>query len=33
MLFPIHTDSPESYKNVTDKITIVEEAKTYNLSI
>ena len=32
MLFPIHTESPESYKKVTDKITIVQEAKKYDLS-
>ena len=31
MLFPIHTVHPESYKKVTDKITIVEEAKKYDL--
>ena len=31
MLFPIHTVHPESYKKVTDKITIVEEAKRYEL--
>ena len=32
MLFPIHTESPESYKKVTDKITIVQEGKKYNIS-
>ena len=32
MLYPIHTTHPELYKNVTDKITIVEEIKTYNLT-
>ena len=31
MLFPIHTVHPESYKKVTDKITIVKEAKRYEL--
>ena len=31
MLFPIHTVHPESYKNVTDKMTIVLESKKYNL--
>jgi len=31
MLFPIHTVSPESYKNVTDKMTIVKESTKYNL--
>lgn len=32
MLYPIHTTHSELYKNVTDKITIVEEAKTYHLT-
>ena len=32
MLFPIHTVHPESYKNVTDKITIVKEGMTYQIS-
>ena len=32
MLFPIHTEHPDSYKKVTDKITIVQEAKKYELS-
>jgi ribonuclease J len=31
MLFPIHTESPESYKKVTEKLTIVQEAKKYEL--
>ena len=31
MLFPIHTVHPESYKNVTDKMTIVQESTKYNL--
>ena len=31
MLFPIHTVHPESYKKITDKITILQEAKTYEL--
>ena len=31
MLYPIHTVHPESYRKVTDKITIVEEAKKYEL--
>jgi len=31
MLFPIHTEHPDAYKKITDKITIVEKAKTYNL--
>ena len=31
MLFPIHTEHPDAYRKVTDKITIVQEAKKYNL--
>jgi len=31
MLYPIHTDHPEAYKPVTDKITIVEQGKKYTL--
>ncbi len=31
MLYPIHTVYPESYKKVTDKITIVEESKKYEI--
>ena len=31
MLFPIHTEHPDAYKKITDKITIVEKAKTYSL--
>jgi ribonuclease J len=31
MLFPIHTEHPDAYKKITNKITIVEKAKTYNL--
>jgi len=31
MLFPIHTENPESYKKVTEKLTIVQEAKKYEL--
>ena len=31
MLFPIHTESPDSYKKVTEKLTIVQEAKKYEL--
>ena len=31
MLFPIHTEHPDAYKKVTDKITIVEEAKRYEI--
>jgi len=30
-LFPIHTKHPQEYRKVTDKITLVEEAKRYNL--
>ena len=32
MLYPIHTESPDAYKKVTDKITLVQEAKKYDLS-
>ncbi len=32
MLFPIHTESPYSYKKVTDKITIVQENVKYQIS-
>lgn len=32
MLFPIHTVHPDSYKQVTNKITIVKEGKTYQIS-
>lgn len=31
MLFPIHTDHPDAYKKITDRITIVEKAKKYEL--
>ena len=31
MLYPIHTVYPEAYKKVTDKITIVQENKTYKI--
>ena len=31
MLFPIHTESPDSYKKITDKITIVQESKKYEI--
>ena len=31
MLFPIHTEHPDAYKKVTDKITIVQEAKKYEV--
>ena len=31
MLFPIHTESPDAYKKVTDKITLVQEAKRYTI--
>ena len=31
MLFPIHTEHPDAYKKVTDKITIVQEAKRYEI--
>jgi len=31
MLFPIHTEHPDAYKKITDKITIVDEGKKYNL--
>ena len=30
MLYPIHTEHPDAYKKVTDKITIVDEGKKYN---
>ena len=32
MLYPIHTEHPDSYKKVTDKLTIVQEAKKYDIS-
>jgi len=32
MLFPIHTEHPDAYTKVTDKITIVEEGKKYQIS-
>jgi len=32
MLYPIHTDHPEEYKKITDKITIVEQGKKYTIS-
>jgi len=32
MLYPIHTEHPEAYGKVTDKLTIVQEAKKYDLS-
>ena len=31
MLYPIHTEHPEAYGKVTDKLTIVQEAKKYEL--
>ena len=31
MLYPIHTEEPQAYKKITDKITIVEEGKKYQL--
>jgi len=31
MLFPIHTEKPEAYKKITDKITIVDEGKKYKI--
>ena len=31
MLFPIHTESPDAYTKVTNKLTIVQEAKKYEL--
>jgi len=31
MLYPIHTDHPEEYKKITDKITIVEQGKKYTI--
>ncbi len=31
MLYPIHTDHPEEYKKITDKITIVEQGKKYEI--
>jgi len=31
MLFPIHTEHPDAYKKVTDKITIVDEGKKYKI--
>jgi len=31
MLYPIHTKYPDAYKKVTDKITIVEEGKKYEI--
>jgi len=31
MLYPIHTEHPDAYRKVTDKITIVEEGKKYDL--
>ena len=32
MLFPIHTEHPTEYVRVTNKITVVEEGKKYQLS-
>lgn len=32
MLFPIHTEHPDDYTKVTDKITIVDEGKKYEIS-
>ena len=29
MLYPIHTEHPDAYGKVTDKLTIVQEAKRY----
>jgi len=31
MLYPIHTEYPEEYKKVTDKITIVKQGKKYEI--
>ena len=31
MLYPIHTEHPDAYGKVTDKLTIVQEAKRYEL--
>jgi len=31
MLFPIHTEHPDAYKKVTNKITIVDEGKKYKI--
>jgi len=31
MLYPIHTEHPDAYKKVTDKITIVDEGKKYKI--
>jgi len=31
MLYPIHTEHPDAYKKVTDKITIVKEGTKYDL--
>jgi len=31
MLFPIHTEKPQAYKKITDKITIVDLGKKYKL--
>ena len=31
MLYPIHTEHPDAYGKVTDKLTIVQEAKKYEL--
>ena len=31
MLFPIHTEHPDAYKKVTDKMTIVQEVKRYEI--
>ena len=31
MLYPIHTEHPDAYKKVTDKLTIVQEGKKYEL--
>ena len=31
MLYPIHTEHPDAYGKVTDKLTIVEEGKKYEV--
>ena len=31
MLFPIHTEHPDAYKKITQKITLVKEGASYEL--
>ena len=31
MLYPIHTEHPDAYSKITDKMTIVKEGKKYEL--